>query len=197
MEGDVPGAEADLGADPVDARDVGVGDELDGTVAGHEVAELVDRPRLDVDARGREQDAVDVARPRVGDLLVERLPLPVQRVELVLGPGERPVGARDALPGGLGVDVEEDGEGARGEERPGSLGEHGAAAECQYDRLAARQHVVRDLLLERAEACLATRREQLRDRSARALLDLLVEIEERPPDPCRPPPRPRASSRSP
>ena len=69
----------------------GVGDELDGTVPGHEVAELVDRAGLDVDACGREQDAVDVARARVGDLLVEGLPLPVQRVEVVLGPGERPV----------------------------------------------------------------------------------------------------------
>ena len=47
-----------------------------------------------------------VARFCVRDLLVDGLPLPVQRVEVVLGPRERPVGARDALPRSLGVDVE-------------------------------------------------------------------------------------------
>ena len=118
----------------------------------------------------------------------------MQRVELVLGPGERPVGARDALPGGLGVDVEEDGEGARGEERPGSLGEHGAAAERDDERLAAGEHVVRDVLLERTEARLAAGREQLLHRGAGALLDLLVQVEERP---SRPGGRRRARARLP
>ena len=36
---------ADLGADPVDARDVGVGDELDGPVAGNEVRRARRSPR--------------------------------------------------------------------------------------------------------------------------------------------------------
>ena len=47
--------------------DVRVGDERDGAVAGHELAEPVERAGPDVDARGGEDDAVGVVRDRVGD----------------------------------------------------------------------------------------------------------------------------------
>ena len=47
---DVARAERDLRPDAVDPGDVRVGDELDRPVAGNELAELVDRAELDVDA---------------------------------------------------------------------------------------------------------------------------------------------------
>ena len=177
---DVPGPERDLRPDAVDPRDVGVGDELDRPVAGHELAELVDRAQLDVDACGCEEDVVHVARVRVGDSLVERLAVAVQRMKLVLRLRERPSTACDTLPGGLRVDVEQHRERAAREVVPRPLGEDGAPTERDDDRLAAAQHVPRDVLLERPEARFAAGREQLGDRRPRPRLDLPVEVDEAP-----------------
>ena len=49
-----------------------VDDEFHRAVARNEVGELLDRTRLHVHPRSREQDPVDVLRLRVGDLLVDR-----------------------------------------------------------------------------------------------------------------------------
>ena len=91
---DVSRAEGDLRAYPVDPGDVRVGDELHRPLARHEPSEVVDRAELDVHAGRREEQPVDVARPRVGDVLVERLAVSVERVEGVLVLRERPVAAR-------------------------------------------------------------------------------------------------------
>ena len=44
--------------------DVRIGDERDLAVAGHELPEQLERADLDVDARGGEDDVVDVAARR-------------------------------------------------------------------------------------------------------------------------------------
>ena len=107
----------------------------------------------------------------------------MERVEGVLVLRERPVAARRPLPGRLGIDVEQHRERASGELAPRPLREDGAAAERDDRRLAVAEHVVGDLLLERAEAGLAARGEQLGDGRARARLDLVVEIDEPAPEP--------------
>ena len=63
---------------------MGVRDELDRTVAGNELAQLVDRADLDMHTSRGEQRRVDVAGVRVGDRFVERLTVAVQRVERLL-----------------------------------------------------------------------------------------------------------------
>ena len=113
-------------------------------------------------------------------VLVERLAVAVQRMELVLRLRERPPTACDTLPGGLRVDVEQHRERAAREVVPRPLGEDGAPAERDDDRLAAAQHVPRDVLLERPEARFAAGREQLGDRRPRPRLDLPVEVDEAP-----------------
>ena len=86
---------------------MGVDGELDRPcTARDEVAELVDRAGLDVNARGGEEDPVEVARVGVRNLFVERLTLAVERVERLLRMGERTLRSGDALPGRLRVDVE-------------------------------------------------------------------------------------------
>ena len=197
MEGRVAGAEPDLRADAVDPRDVRVDDELDRAASRHEVPELVDRTSLDVDAGGREQDPVEVARMRVGHLLVERLPLAVERVERLLRPGERPRRPGDALPGGARIDVEKNRERALGEELARPFREDGAAAEGDDGRLPAGEDVPGDLLLERAESGLASALEQASDRLARARLDLAVEIDEAASESSRRPRSRRSSCPSP
>ena len=57
-----PAAERELRVGAVDPGDVRVGDERRRAVAGHELAEPLERARLDVDAAGGEHDAVDVRR---------------------------------------------------------------------------------------------------------------------------------------
>ena len=121
VERDVACAERDLGPDAVDPGHVRVGDELDRPVARNEVAELVDRAGLDVDAGGGEEDPVDVARAGVGDVLVERLPVAVQRVKRRPRPARVDDPSRSTRSQAVsGVDVEQDRERARGEERSAS-----------------------------------------------------------------------------
>ncbi len=182
---DVPCPESHLRADAVDARDVRVGDELDRAVPGNELPQLVDRAERDVDARGGEQNAVDVVGVGVCDLLVERLPVAVERVELLGRPRQRPLRAGHPLPGHVRVDVEEDRERARSQVASRPLGEHRAASQSDHRRVSAAKHLAGHLLLDLSEARLAPGREQLRDRLARPLLDLLVEIDEASPEPRR------------
>ena len=65
---DEPVAERVLRRGAVDAHHRRVGDERDGTAAGHELAEPVERAELVLDAGGGEDDAVGVGGDRVGDL---------------------------------------------------------------------------------------------------------------------------------
>ena len=163
---DVPRAERDLRPYPVDPGDVRVGDELDRPLARHELSELVDRPELDVHAACREEQPVDVARAGVGDVLVERLAVSVERVEGVLVLRERPVAARDALHAVSGS-TSSSTVNARPASRSVSLREDGAAAERDDRRLAVAEHAGGDLLLELAEAGLAARGEEVGDGRAR------------------------------
>ena len=64
---------------------------------------------------------------------------------------------------------------------PRVLGEHGAAAEREHVRLAPLEQLARNLLLDTAKARL-TRAEELRHGRTGTPLDLVVEVEKRPPD---------------
>ena len=125
--------------------------------AGRSIRARRGRPR-------REDDALDVARVRVGDTLAERLPVSMQRVEVGLRAGERPVGIRHALPRGRRVDVEEHRERTLREVAARPLGERRSASERDDDRLAVAEHLAGDVLLQRAEVGLPARREELGDR---------------------------------
>ena len=117
VQRDVAVAERELGGDAVDARDVAVGDDLDRPAARRQLLQEVERADPDVDPGSGEDDAVGVVGARVGRLLVERQPLAIERVEGLLVERERPParGAR-ALPGDARLDLEQDGEGAAGED---------------------------------------------------------------------------------
>ena len=181
---DVARPERELGPHAVDAGDVRVGHERERAVAWDEVAEGVQPVGLDVHPRGGEHDAVHVERRGVGDVVVDGLPLAMEGAEGVGIARQRPVGALDPGPRRLGVDVEQHREGARRERRARALGEDGPAAERHDDGLAVAEHVVDGRLLERAEGGLPVVLEELRDRPARAGLQLAVEIDEAPPEPC-------------
>ena len=167
-----PGRRADLGADAVDPRDVRVGDELDGAVARDEVAELVDRPGLDVDPGGGEQDPVDVARVGVRDLLVERLPLAVERVERARSTaragGRSPSTRCQAVSGSTSSSTVK----ARAARSRRVRSERTAPPPSATTAARRGEHVLRDVLLDRAEAGLAACHEQLGDRRPGAGLDL-------------------------
>ena len=182
---EVARTECDLRPDPVDTRDPRVRDQLDGSVAGDEVAELVDRAELDMDAGRGEQDPVDVARLRVRHRLIEGLPVAMQRVERLLVLRERPTRSHDPLPGGLRVDIEQHRERAPGELCLRALRLHRPAPERDDERVAFAQNVACDGLLDCPEPGLAARDEQLRDGGAGAQLDLAIEIDEPTPEPLR------------
>ena len=67
---------------------------------------------------------------------------------------------------------------------PGRGREHGAAAERDHRRLGRVEDGGGDVLLGDPEAGLAVAREQLLDRRAGALLDLVVEVDEGAPQPA-------------
>ena len=181
---DVARPERELCPHAVDAGDVRVGHERERAVARDEVAEGVQPVGLDVHARRGEHDAVHVERRGVGDVVVDGLPLAMEGAEGVGVARQRPVGALDPGPRRLGVDVEQHREGARRERRARALGEDSPAAERHDDGLAVAEHVVDGRLLERAEGGLPVVLEELRDRPPRAGLQLVVEIDEAPPEPC-------------
>ena len=140
---------------------------------------------LDVDAGGREQDAVDVARRA-------RRPPPRRAAAARGGARGTPRRSRasgrsapaDALPRGLGIDVEQDRERAR------RRGSRASAPRGRLRRRARRRPARRRASTSWATSSSSARNpdspsalEQLRDRLARRGLDLAVEIDEAPPDP--------------
>ncbi len=103
-------AERELGVGAVDSSHDRLRHERHGTGPGDELAQPFERTDLDVNARGGEDHVVDVARSRVCDLVVERLPQLVSAPKLRLVLRERSVAAADTRPGGLDVDLEQDDE---------------------------------------------------------------------------------------
>ena len=100
---DEPVAERELCGGAVDPADARVGDERDRAVAGDEGAELGQRAETDVNAGSREQRSVEVACSPIRARFVDREPLGVERHELLLVAGIRPVAGLGALPGDRGA----------------------------------------------------------------------------------------------
>ena len=125
-------AERQLDVHAVDPRHPRVADDLDRAVAGDELAELLERTRLDVDAPGGEHGAFEIARAGVCRAVVERLPLLVERPESRLVLRERPVAAADAAPRFLGVDLDQDRHGSAAQRPSDLVGADGAAAERDH-----------------------------------------------------------------
>ena len=130
-------------------------------------------------ARG-EDDAVGVGRARVGDLGVERLPpfVTASKLGLVLRKGA--AASVHARPSGVDVDVEVDLEGI--EARKQVMGLDRAAADSDHARLAASCRLAQKAGLQLSEGGLAALLEELPDRPF-GPLDLVVDVEERPPEP--------------
>ena len=80
-----------------------VGDELGRAGSRDEIR----GHRRDGHASGGQDDAVRVARPAVGDLVVQRLPPGVELPEICLVLRERPVAAPHALPRCLELDLDQ------------------------------------------------------------------------------------------
>ncbi len=119
----------------------------------------------------------------VRDLLVHRPPLLVQSPKPRLVARERPVAPRDALPANVDRGVEEQRERGRTKRLPRPRGAERAAAELDYRELAASEHVVGRLLLERPKGRLAVLLEDLRDRAPAPVLDDVVDANERASEP--------------
>jgi hypothetical protein len=171
-------AERELDVHAVDPRHARVGGDLDGAVAGDELAEALQRAGLDVHAAEGEDRALRIVRANVGDLLVEPPALCVEAPEGGLVLRERARRAPDARPCILDAHVEEHGHGSVGKQAPDGLREHGAAAERIHARPDGRQERQRGALLERPELRLAAG-EEVGDRRSCALLDRVVEVDER------------------
>jgi hypothetical protein len=174
-----PLAERQLSGRAVDPGHRRVGDERRGPVARDERAEELERADADVDARGGEDDVVEVVRDEVGRRLVERAPALVQLREAALVLRERPCGAPGTLPRRLERDVNPD--------RPRVSAQRLAcprrfdrpAAESEHPRVRRLEHRDRPFLLDLAEPVLAVAREQLGDRVAVLLGNELVDVDER------------------
>src|SRR5262249_21446266 len=143
-------------------------------------AELLERAELNVHARCTKHRSVDVAGAGVGDLLVELAAALVERAELRLVPRERTAAAAAALPRRCRLDLEPYPERALAEVGPDRYGLHRSAAECDHGRVRQAQRRERAALLLQAERPLPVPLEELRDRSAEVVLELAVEIDERP-----------------
>ena len=99
MQRRVAPAERELRRDAVDPGHVAVGDDLDRHRPRDELLEQIDCPGPDVDPGGGEHDPVGIVGASVGDVLVEREPLAVERVERVLLDRQRAAALRArALP---------------------------------------------------------------------------------------------------
>ena len=178
MDGAGARAERELDVHAVDPRHPRVADDLDLAVAGDELAELLERARLDVDAAGGEHGAFEVARAGVCRAVVERLPLLVERPEGRLVLRERPVAAADAAPRFLGVDLDQDRHGPAAQRPSDLVGADGAAAERDHGGGRRAERVERLLRLAQPERRLAAGLEDPRDRLLP--LDLAVDVDERP-----------------
>jgi hypothetical protein len=175
-----PRREGDLRVRAVDPGDVRIGREGDRSGAGHERAERHERTGVDVHAGRREHDVVHVVDVRVGDLGVQLPPAFVERVELRLGLREWTVAARTTFPRGIAIDLEQHGEGALVELVPDRRCLHRPTAERDHGRIRQTQRRKRVSLFLQTESRLAPLLEELGDRPAQLLLEVAVEIDERP-----------------
>ena len=116
----------------------------------------------------------------VSGIVVERLPLLVQRSECRLVLCERPVAATDAAPRLLSVDFDEDCQRTFSQRRPDLVGSDRAATQRDYRRYRRAQCLERVLRLAEPESCLTAGLEDPRD--GLDLLDLAVDVDERPPE---------------
>ena len=172
--------ERELHVHPVDPGDARVADDLDRPVAGNELAEPLERADLDVDAASDENGTFDVPGARIRSVVVERLPLLVQRPESRLVLRKRAVATADAAPRLLGVDLDEDRHGALAQCRADLVGSDRAAAQRDHRRRSRAQSVECVLRLAQPERCLASGLEDPRDRFL--AFDLAVDVDERPPE---------------
>jgi hypothetical protein len=178
-----PCSERELDVHAVDPGDPRVADDLDRPFAGNELAEPLERAELDVDSARGEDRTVDIVRARIRGVVVERLPLLVQRPEGRLVLSERAVTAADTAPSLLGVDLDENRHGAISQRRADPVGSDRTAAERHHRRRRRTERVERVLRLAEAEGRLASGLEDPRDRLDS--LDLGVDVDERPPEPLR------------
>jgi hypothetical protein len=131
-----------------------------------------------VDARGAEDDVVEIAGRGIGDIVVERQALLVQRAERSLVLRERPVSGAHALPGRPCVDLHVNGQRVLAQGVPDPRAGDRPTTEGDHRRLAAPKRVEGDGPLEHPELELPPPREQLGNRLVCAFLELAVEVEE-------------------
>ena len=178
-----PRSERKLDVHAVDPGDPRVADDLDRPLAGNELAETLERTGLAVDTARSEDGTIDIPRSCIRGVVVERLPLLVQRPEGRLVLGQRPVAAADAAPGLLGIDLDEDRHGAISERRTNLIDSDCATAQRYHCWGHRAQGVDRVLRLAEPEGSLTSGLEDPRDRLHP--LDLGVDVDERPPEPFR------------
>ena len=121
----------------------------------------------------------------VRDLLVDRQPVAIERVERLLVDRKRSLALSSPLPGGRRIDLEQHGECTSGELRPRAGREHRATAESDHRGLWAIENRGGHGLLDRPEARLAVAGKDVLDRCARLALDLVIEVDEGPGEPAR------------
>ena len=143
------------------------------------------RSRLDPDAEPREDDAVEVVGPGVGRILVQTTAALVELSELLLVARERPRRPGHPVPRSVDLDLDEHSEGMLAERLADRRRLDRAPAERDHGGPLAFERPPRLLGLEHPEALFALPPEEIRDRTARGLLDLLVEVDERPSDQVR------------
>ena len=176
---------------PPDVDRVGAGGAFgpDQPRPGRELGQGRDRGnRRRGPARRRREDH------RVGELLVERQALGVERAELGLVAGQRAVAAGGPPPGVLGADRQPDDDVAV-ERVADPLGEDAAAAERDRAAVGALEQRADDLGLALPERRLAVALEELGDRRAELALEQLVGLGRLQPAPRLPPSGPATSRR--
>src|SRR5207249_3802861 len=149
------------------AGDDRLSDEDSRARSRDQIPEQVQRARFDVDAGGCEDHVVDVACPRIGDLVVQRLPQLVPPPELGLVARERPAAALRASPRRVDVDVEVNDEGIELVEQVPRLDR--AAADGDHARFAAVARVADEARFDLPECALALLGEEVPDRAFRTL----------------------------
>jgi hypothetical protein len=154
---------------------VGIADECDGAVPGHEVAQALVGTRLHVDRRRRQHDVVHVISRGIRDLGVDGRPLVVERPKGRDVAGERAIASADPPP--RLADVDRDQHRSCVEPKVGAnhLGGDRAPAEGDHQRRPRRQGPNGIGLFEKPEVAAV---EELGDRNALRFLDRLVEIDE-------------------
>ena len=151
----------------------------------HERPEPLERPGVDLHARRGEHDVVRVIAVRICDLVVQLAPTLVQRVKLGLITRQRPIATGAALPGRVGIDLEQHGECTVAQLVPDRRGLDRAAAQRDHGRVRQTQRCNRVTFLLQAELRLAAPLEELGDRRPEVLFEVAVEVDEGTPEPLR------------